>query len=97
MIGDGTEKGMTTAVDEQGLDLSRIEQLSRLTSEVTKDYAEGRVTWSQLRDRLGVVDFSAVLQRIGEEGLHLPQAAKDRPTQARAWMRQILAGRERAA
>ena len=88
---------MTAASDKQDLDLSRTEQLSRLTAEVTRDYAEGRVTWSQLRDRLGVVDFSANLQRIGEEGLRLPQAAKDRPTHARGWMRQILAERERAA
>ena len=70
--------------------LSRDEQLAALTPQVMKDYAEGRLSWSQIRHELDVEDFSLILLRLGDEGLKLPQAPADRPTKARGWLRDAI-------
>lgn len=70
--------------------LSRDEQLAALTPQVIKDYAEGRLSWSQIRRQLDVEDFGLILLRLGDEGLKLPRAPADRPTQARGWLREAI-------
>lgn len=72
------------------------QQLMALTPQVMRDYAEGRLNWSQIRRQLDVIDFGLVLRRLGEEGLSLPRAPSDRPTKARDWMRQILTNKNAA-
>ena len=57
-----------------------------------RDYAEGRLSWSRMREATGVEDFGVVLRRLGEEGLKLPRAPRNRPTRARQWLRDALAG-----
>lgn len=66
------------------------EQLKALTPEIVRAYADGEIAWSQIRRRHGVLDFGLPIQRVGEEGLHLPRAAQDRPSQARGWLREAL-------
>lgn len=66
------------------------QQLDALSPEVVAAYASGKITWSQIRERLGVLNFGLVLRRLGEENLRLPRAAANRPTQARAWLREAL-------
>ena len=66
------------------------EQLEILIPEVVRAYASGEIAWSQLRHRYGVRDFGLLIQRVGEEGLHLPGASPDRPTHARNWLRAAL-------
>ncbi len=70
--------------------LSRDEQLAALTPQVIKDYAEGRLSWSQIRRQLDVEDFGLILLRLGDEGLKLPPAPANRPTQARGWLREAI-------
>ena len=67
----------------------------RLTRDLLTAYAEGRLSWSQIRCQTGVVDFGLVLQRLGEEGLRLPRADPNRPSAARLWLREALAERKR--
>jgi hypothetical protein len=64
------------------------EQVSAI---MIRDYAEGRLSWSRLRETTGVEDFGVILRRLGEEGLKLPRASRERPTQARLWLREALA------
>lgn len=54
--------------------MTRDDQLKLLTTEVVRDYAAGRTAWTQIRHRLGVVDYDLVLFRLGQEGLRIPRA-----------------------
>lgn len=73
--------------------VSEDRQLAALTPDVMRAYAEGALPWSQIRRRFGVVDFTLILRRLGEEGLRLPRADPDRATQARLWLREALRDR----
>lgn len=70
--------------------LNEERQLAALTPEVMRAYADGALPWSQIRQRFGVVDFTLVLRRLGEEDLRLPRARADRSTEARLWLREVL-------
>lgn len=78
------------ATDES---LTVDQQLAALTPEVMRDYAGGSITWSQIRERLGVTDFSLILRRLGDEELRLPRAPSSRPSAARQWLRDALRDR----
>lgn len=80
-------------MSEAGAEMAKGQQLAALTADVVRAYAGGALTWSQMRERFGVVDFYLVLQRLAEEGLRLPRAPADRATRARAWLREALAER----
>ena len=54
--------------------MDREEQLKALTPEVVRDYAEGRIAWTQIRRRLGVTDCDLVLFRLGQDHLSIPRA-----------------------
>ena len=69
---------------------------SRLDSQVIRAFASGAITWHDLRGRFGVEDFTVVLRGLAAERLRLPRAAKDRPTPARAWLREVLERAERS-
>ena len=66
------------------------DQLDALTPEVVHAYARGELAWGQIRRHYDVVDFGLLIRRVGGEGLRLPRAAPDRPTLARAWLREAL-------
>ena len=70
--------------------LTEEQQLAALTPEVIRKYATGSITWSQIRERLDVTDFSLRLRRLGEEDLRLPRARSDRPSAAKLWLREAL-------
>lgn len=61
-------------------------EAAALTPDVVRAYAEGQLAWSRIREELGVRDFGTLLRRVGEEGLRLPRAPRDRPSPAKAWM-----------
>lgn len=79
-----------TQADEM---LTEEQQLAALTPEVIREYATGLITWSQIRERLAVTDFSLILRRLGEEDLRLPRARPDRPSAAKLWLREFLQDR----
>lgn len=66
-----------------------------LSAELVRRYASGGISWREIRDQTGVEDFNIMLARLGDEGLRLPRAPRDRPSQAKAWMREILAAQNR--
>jgi hypothetical protein len=66
------------------------EQLAALSPAIVAAYADGTLTWSQLRERFQVVDFGLLLRRLDEENRRLPRASPDRPTRARDWLREAL-------
>ncbi|MFC7737668.1 hypothetical protein ACFQX4_17925 [Roseomonas sp. GCM10028921] len=59
--------------------------------DLIRAYAAGQISWSELRAQTGVEDFREVLQALGQAGLRLPRASRDRPTNARLWLRETLA------
>lgn len=73
--------------------LTADQQIAALTPQVMRDYAAGSITWSQIRERLGVTDFTLMLRRLGEENLRLPRAPSLRPSAARFWLRDELRDR----
>lgn len=64
-----------------------------IPSDLIRAYAEGRLSWGQLRDRTGVEDFRQVLLALSGAGLRLPRAPRTRPTNARLWLQEALARR----
>lgn len=75
---------------EMQAELSRVGQLAALTPEVMRAYSGGQISWREIRQRYGVLDFNLILQRLGEEGLKLPRSRADRPSRAREWLREVL-------
>lgn len=76
--------------------LTEDQQIAALTPQIMRDYATGSITWSQIRERLGVNDFSLVLRRLGDEDLRLPRAPSDRHSSAQLWLREALRQRHAA-
>lgn len=62
-------------------------------ADIMRAYADGRLSWSRLREETGLEDFGVILRRLDEEGLKLPRAPRDRSTHARQWLRDALAER----
>ena len=68
-----------------------------ISADLVRDYAEGRTSWREIRALTGIEDFNIMLTRLGDEGLRLPRASRDRPSRAKLWLAEILAARSAAA
>lgn len=65
--------------------------LDEVTASWLRRYAGGEVSWRELRERLETDDFNIVLAGLRSLSLSLPRSDPNRPTKARAWMRDALA------
>lgn len=61
------------------------------TASWLRRYAGGEVSWRELRERLDTDNFNIVLAGLRSLNLSLPRSDPNRPTKARAWMRDALA------
>jgi hypothetical protein len=61
-----------------------------LPEEIVRAYASGEMSWREIRERTGKEDFSILLEGLSKAGLRLPRAARDRPSQAKAWLAEAL-------
>ena len=67
------------------------QELDEFTASWLRRYADGEVSWRELRERLETENFNIVLAGLRSLNLSLPRSDPDRPTKARAWMREALA------
>jgi hypothetical protein len=77
---DRQEEPMTHPFDAQ-----------KLPEDTVRAYAEGRISWRQIREETGIENFWLMLEALGELGLQLPKADPARASEAKAWLREILA------
>ena len=61
-----------------------------LLADMIHAYAAGRISWREIRDQSGVEDFNAMLTSLAENGLKLPRAPRERPSNSKNLMREIL-------
>lgn len=64
--------------------------LDEVTASWLRRYASGEVSWRELRERIESDNFNDVLAGLRSLNLLLPRSDPNRPTKARAWMRDAL-------
>lgn len=53
-------------------------------------YAEGKISWREIREETGIENFNILLASLAKEGLKLPRASRDRQSNAKIWIHDIL-------
>ena len=64
---------------------------AQVPEQVVRDYAAGRTSWREIRATTDAEDFGIMLVALGDLGLKLPRAPRERPSPAKQWLADVLA------